>query len=87
MRRVKQIVIALITGVVFQGLIFLAAELHLSISDYLMLPGLYALSPVFPEGMLGGNGVALFGIYLIMVNALCYALFSYLFILLIGYRQ
>jgi hypothetical protein len=86
MRSIKQIVIALLAGVAFQGLIFLATELHLSFAEYLMFPGAYALSPIFPQGVHSENGTALFGIYLIIANTLCYALFSYLLILLIRRR-
>jgi hypothetical protein len=81
---IKQLGIALVAGIVFQGLIFLAATLRLSFAEFLMFPGGYALSPIFPEGMHSGNGVALFGLYLVIANAVCYALFFYVLILLIS---
>jgi len=74
-------------GIVSQGLIILAAALRLSFAEYLMFPGGYALSPIFPEGIHSGNGVALFGLYLIIANVVCYALFSYILILLISRRR
>ncbi len=49
-----------------------------------MLPGAYALSPIFPQGMHSGNGVALFGLYLMIANVLCYSLVSYILILVIS---
>jgi hypothetical protein len=81
---IKQLGIALVAGIVFQGLIFLAAAFHISFSEYLMFPGGYALSPIFPEGMHTGRGVALFPLYLVLANTLCYALFSDVLILLIS---
>ena len=81
---IRQIGIALFAGVAFQGLIFLAAALHLSFAEYLMFPGGYALSPIFPEGIHSGLGEPLFPFYLIVANVLCYALISYILILVIS---
>ena len=86
MKGIKQLLIALVAGVAFQGLIFVVTRLHLSFAEYLMLPGVYALSPIFPQGVHSGNA-AYFAFYLIVANTLCYGFFTYLLRLLISHRS
>jgi len=78
---------AVVAGIAFQGLILLAGALRLSIAEYLMFPGGYALSPIFPERMHSGKGVALFGLYLIVANVLCYTLLFYILLLLAARKK
>jgi hypothetical protein len=83
---IKKLSLALIFGLVSQGLIFVGGGLRLGVAEYLMFPGAYALSPIFPEGAHTGYGVALFPFYLIAANVLCYAIVAYFVILLVSRR-